>query len=231
MTRDPPPPKSQRIGVLTGVVALHAVLLVAFLASGGAHAPPAVKPGVPSVMSISADQPADRPPPPPILPSKVVDEIKRLTEQALTFDPDSTALAALSGQCATLDLVSKAIVADPLAVAAVVQAPPETRSIAEAIVMWNAGWSYAASTPESPLGAARTIVELSLNSVEDGCLDEQIAGPRLIAVPVPGGQSTMFLVFGSGTWTWRELLDEPIGAVEMAPGEQQVKPWYQFDWN
>ena len=230
MTHQPAPPQSQRIGVLTTVVVLHAALLVAFLASGGAAAPPPVKSGVLSLISINADIPAQRPPPPPVLPSKVVDEIKRLTEQALTFDPDSTALAALPGQCATLDVVSKAIVADPSAVAAVVHAPPETRSIAEAIVMWNAGWSNAASTVDSPLGPARAIVELSLNSVEDGCLDEQIAGPRLIPVPVPDGQSTMFLVFGSGTWTWRELVADPVFAQDLTPVELRSKPWYELDW-
>lgn len=152
MAHQPTPPQSQRIGVLTTVVAPHAALLVAFLASGDAAAPPLAKPGVLSLMSISANLPAVRPPPPPVLPSKLVDEIERLTEQALTIDPDSTALAAVPGQCATLELVSKAIVDDPSAVQAVVHAPPETRSIAEAIVLWNAGWSYAASTPDAPLG-------------------------------------------------------------------------------
>lgn len=230
MTHQSAPLQSQRIGVLTTVIALHAALLVAFLASGGAAAPPPVKPGVPSLTLISADIPARRPPPPPVLPSKVIDEIKRLTEQTPTFDPDSTALAALSGQCATLDLVSKAIVADPSAVTAVVHAPPETRSIAEAIVIWNAGWSNAASTPDSPLGPARAIVELSLNSIEDGCLDEQIAGPRLVPVPVPNSQGTMFLVFGSGTWTWRELVTDPVEALDGVPDDRRSKPWYEFDW-
>jgi len=230
MTRQPDPPKSQRIGVLTAVITLHAGLLIAFLASGGAAAPPAVKPGLLSLLTISADPPANRPPPPPTLPSKVVDEIKKLTEQAQTFDPDSTALSALTGQCATLDVVSKAIVADPSVVTAVVHAPPETRSIAEAIVMWNAGWSNAANTPDAPLAPARTVVELSLNSVEDGCLDEQIAGPRLIPVPVPDSQRTMFLVFGSGSWTWRELLAESALAQDITPGERQTRPWYDLEW-
>lgn len=230
MTHRSAPPKSQRIGVLATVVALHAALLVAFLARGGAAAPPAVKPGVLSTVSLSAEIPAQRPPPPPKLPSKVIDEIKRLTEQALAFEPDSSALAAPSGQCATLEMVSKAIVGDPSAVNAVLESPPETRSIAAAIVMWNAGWSNAARTPESPLSPAREIVELSLNSVEDACLDEQITGPRLIPVPVPNSQSTMFLVFGSGTWTWRQLLDDPMGAEPTMLGERTAEPWYKFDW-
>lgn len=224
------PPKTQRIVVLLAVVALHATLLIAFLVGGTSAAPPAAKAGVLSLISIAAELPAQRPPPPPKLPSKVIDEIKRLTVQALEFEPDSSALAVASGQCATLDVVSKAIVGDPTVVAAVVQAPLETRSIAEAIVLWNAGWSDAASTPGSPLSPARTIVEQSLILVDDGCLDEQIAGPRLVPVPVPGSQSTMFLVFGSGTWTWRQLLEVPLRSEQMTPDEPRSKPWYEFDW-
>lgn len=144
------PPQSQRIGVLASVVGLHLVLLLAFLATSGSSPPPAVKTGVMSLVSINAEVPAQRPPPPPVLPSELVDEIRKLTVEALTIEPDSTALAAPSGQCATLDVVSKALVADPSAVLAVVRAPPETRSIAEAVVMWNAGWSNAATYPESP---------------------------------------------------------------------------------
>jgi len=224
------PPQSQRIGVLTSVVALHAALLVTFLASGGAASPPIVKSGVMSLIAIEADVPAQSPPPPPVLPSKLVEEIKKLSAQALTIEPDSTALAAPSGQCATLEVVMKAIVADPSAVAAVIHAPPESRSIAEAIVMWNAGWSSAANTPESPLSPARAVVEQSLDSVEDGCLDEAIAGPRLVPIPVDDGKSTMFLVFGSGNWTWRELVADPAAAQAVARSEPSAKPWYEIDW-
>ncbi len=224
------PPQSQRIGVLTSVVALHMALLVAFFATSGAASPPAVKSGVMSLVSIKADVPAQRPPPPPILPSKLVDEIRKLTADALSMDPDSAAVAATSGQCATLDILRKALVADHLAVAAVIQAPPETRSIAEAIVMWNAGWSSAASAPESPLGPARTVVEQSLVSVEDGCLDEPIVGPRLVPIGVPNSQSTMFLVFGSGHWTWRELVAGQAAAQQAASDMERARPWYEIDW-
>ncbi len=224
------PPRVQRVGVLTSVVALHLSLLIAFLATSGASPPPVVKSGVMSLVAINADIPAQRPPPPPVLPSKLVDEIKKLTAEALTMEPDSTALSAPSGQCATLDVVMKALVADPAAVAAVIQAPPETRSIAEAIVMWNAGWSSAASSPESPLTPARTVVERSLNMVEDGCLDEPIAGPRLVPIAVPDSQVTMFLVFGSGNWTWRDLVTKPAMAQDVMPGTPRPKPWYEIDW-
>jgi len=226
MIQRTPPPRSQRFGVLTAVIAFHLALLLLVLASRGAAPAPAVKAGVMSLLSIEADAPAARPP--PKLPGKLVDEIKRLTEQSTVFDPDSTSLAAPSGGCATLDVVSKAIVGDPAAVTAVLHAPPETRSIAEAIVMWNAGWSTAASAPDAPLGPARTIIEESLHSVEDGCLDEAIAGPRLI--PVPDGERTMFVVLGSGAWTWRQLISEAEPAPALMPDADDPRHWYDVDW-
>ena len=231
MTDQSAPPKAQRIGVLATVVALHVALLLVFLASRSEASPPIVKSGAMSLIAISADVPAQRPPPPPQLPSKLVDEIRKLTAQAQTFEPDSTALPGPAGQCATLDLVSKAIVADPVAVAAVIDAPPETRSIAEAIVMWNAGWSSAAGNADSPLGAARAVVEQSLSSVEDSCLDEPITGPRLIPIAVADGQRTMFLVFGSGNWTWRQLVTDPATTEGMIPGEPSTKSWFEIDWS
>lgn len=226
MIQRSPAPRLQRFGVLTAVIALHVSIFLIALASRGTSPVEVAKTGAMSIMSIKADVPAERPPPPPKLPSKLVDEIKRLTEQAMTFEPDSTAVPGPSGTCATLDVVSKAIVADPGAVTAIISAPPETRSIAEAIVMWNAGWSYAASAPDSPLAPARTIIEQSLHSVEDGCLDEPIAGPRLI--PVPDGERTMFVVLGSGEWTWRQLVSDPDSAQQLAPDPDQPRPWYEI---
>jgi len=224
------PPRSQRIGVLMSVVALHLGVLATFLATRGAAPPPVVKSGVMSLVAISVSIPAQRPPPPPELPSKLVDEIQKLTAEALTMEPDSTALSAPSGQCSTLDVVMKALVADPAVVASVIQAPPETRSIAEAIVMWNAGWSSAASTPLSPLTPAREVVEQSLRSIEDGCLDEPIAGPRLVPIAVPDSQRTMFLVFGSGNWSWRELISDTAAVPEATAVKPRDRPWYDIGW-
>ncbi len=221
------PSKAQRFGVLAAVVALHGVLLLALIASRSAETVTATKPGVESLISVSASAPAQRPPPPPNLPSELQDDVQRLSEQALALDPDSAVLAGLTGQCATLDAVTQAILADPMAVAAVTHAPPETRSIAEAIVMWNAGWSSAARGLEAPLSPARAVVEQSLAYVDDNCLDEQIAGPRLIPVRIADGQRTMFLVFGSGNWTWRQLVSEP---ETEAVSDGNEKPWYDFDW-
>lgn len=220
--------QSQRIGVLAAVTLLHVALLIGILFARGTAPPAAAKLVVASLIAIDAGVLASRPPPPPRLPSKAI-ELPQLTAEAATFEPDSTSFATLAGQCATLDSVSKAIVAAPLAVAAIINAPPETRSIADAVVLWNAGWSGAADTPEARLGPARAVVESSLRTMEDGCLDEAISGPRLIPVPIADEQRTMFVVLGSGNWTWRQLIAD-TAATDASPDMTGERPWYDLIW-
>lgn len=204
-------------------------MLVGFLVQTGKVRSEPAKSGVTSLISLEFVVPAERLPPPPPLPSKLVDEIKDLAKQhAVVSDPESSAMTAAPGTCSTLDLVSKAIASDPSALESVIRAPPETRSVAEAIVMWNAGWSSAALTSDSPLAPARAAVEVKLATVDDACLDEPIAGPRLVPIRVPDSQSTMILVFGSGNWTWRELMIDSAGQENVTLEADEKKHW--FDW-
>lgn len=230
-TANIPPP--QRAVALTVVIALHAMLLLFFLATRWPAPAPAQMPGALTVVSI-ADQSAATLPPPPKLPSKVVlEDVVELAELALATETNPNATAASASGCAALETVTKSVLGDPLAVAAVLQAPPETRSIAEAIVVWNSGWNVATATAGAPLERVRLTVSQSLRSVDEGCLDEPIAGPRLI--PIPAGEGTMFLVFGSGSWTWRQLILDPLQIMladpeafatrNTAPIPSMRRPW------
>lgn len=85
--------------------------------------------------------------------------------------------------------------------------PATDRSVANAIVLWNAGW---VSTSSVPAGAAlttirQTIVQtIAASSTE--CRSQLQAGPRLIYLPVDAGK-TLVLALGSGRWTWQQLVD------------------------
>ena len=219
------PSNAQRLGVMVLVAVGHAVLFILVLASRGGGPLAATKDGALTLVSLKSEAPTQSRPPPLTLPSMLADH-KPLSEPALSRDPDSIALAAASGGCAPLEIVTTALVADPAAMSSIINAPPETRSIAEAVVIWNAGWSDAADSPDAPLGPARSVVELSLGSIEDGCLDAPIAGPRL--VPIPDGERTMFLVFGSGAWTWRELVASPEPSNK--PGIADLQKPSIWDW-
>ncbi len=161
------------------------------------------------------------------MPSKVADKKRIFEQDSFSAELDPTLLGAAGG-CATFDLVVKSLTAEPTVVAGVVSTPPERRSIAGAVVIWNAGWSDTASAPGEPLGPARVVIEQNLRSVPDMCLDEPVAGPRL--VPIPEGDRTMFLAIGSGNWTWRQLLTDPDPAWQ-AGLKQEDQPVRSFwDW-
>ena len=165
-------------------------------------------------------------PPPPVLPSKVANPKPIVMSDSFSAELDPTPLGA-SGGCAVFDLVSKSLTAQPAVAAALLTTPPESRSIADAVVIWNAGWSNIATLPTDPLGPARASIEQSLRAVPDNCLDEPVAGPRL--VPIPEGDRTMFLAIGSGNWTWRQLLAETDPALP-ASGPQDDQASTFWNW-
>lgn len=202
-------PRPRRAATLASVAILHlaAVMLVA---STRHRSILEVRPLSLTVMSLAREQSGAVPP--PSLPSKRPAGKRMVAAPSLSTAQDATATQANVSGCATLDQVSKAIVTDPAAVAAVMQAPSESRSVADAIVIWNAGWSEPAAG-DAPLEPVRRAVVQSLAGIDDNCLEQPVVGPRFI--PVPEGERTLFLVFGSGAWSWKELLASDNG--ETAP--------------
>jgi hypothetical protein len=198
-------PRRKRLTALGIVIGLHALFLTVLLASR-AVVTPAVESGSLTVVAIQA---ATVPSPAPV-PPKNVSKLRVPSDSPALSRPALAAAAAATvpGEaCGTLDLVMKAMVADPDAVLAVRNSPQEMLSVAQALVIWNERWSDAAISADAPLGPARAVVERTLGGMPDGCLDEQVTGPRL--VPVPGDRGMMFVVIGSGVWRWRELLVPP----------------------
>lgn len=220
------PPRTQRIGVMAIVVVMHISVFVAVLLGRSSMPVAVTQAGAMAVISVNADPVAQRRPP-PSLPTKFADQSRPVSAPSAITDPNSSEIAGPTGGCATLDVVAKALVADQAALMSVINSPPETRSVAEAVVIWNAGWSNAAGSLDAPLGPVRTVVEQSLETVDDSCLDLPIAGPRL--VPIPDGDQTMFLAFGSGNWTWRELVTDP--AANPSPtATDPMRSIFDWDW-
>ena len=214
------PPRLQRTAMLSLAVVLHLSLLALFMTIGVARPLPAARPSSLSLISLNPEHAGK--PPPPALPSKIADRQRSLRPAAYSEQTESTATGAAGG-CATLTLVIKSLVSNLAAVDAVRQAPPESRSIADAVVLWNAGWSADAMAPGSALAPARAAVEDSLRLLPAQCLDEPVAGPRL--VPIPDQDRTMFLVVGSGNWTWRQLLvNDPLEPVQ--PENPSIWDWF-----
>lgn len=218
-------PQSERAAVLIAAVVAHLLIFAILISLGSAVPLPAPRQGNLSLISL-APEVAQGKPPPPILPSKIADQKKVTPQDSFSATLDPTPLGAAGG-CAIFDLVSKSLTAEPVVTAAILSTPRESRSIADAVVIWNVGWSANSGSPAEPLGPARTVIEQSLRSVPDNCLDEPVAGPRL--VPIPEGERTMFLAIGSGNWTWRQLLTETDPALQagVVPERANGSLW---DW-
>lgn len=221
MIRSPVLSRPTRMMTIGSVCVLHAVMLAWFLTSRGSpdHVP---VPSAPlQLLDVNLEIPpsakVEPPPPPPALPSEVPDVPKPPSPPSPTI-PES-ADAGTGGSCSTLSAVSAAINADPDAVIRIRSAPAQLRSVAGAIVIWNAGWPDGVRSPEDPLQRIRTVIEDTLHQVDQACLDEVVTGPRLIAVP--NGDYTIYAVLGSGTWSWAQML-LPDGVVP--PTLPQTKP-------
>jgi hypothetical protein len=198
--------------ILTSVVAIHAALIALLLQQAAKVDRPVPATSI-AMIAIDAERPAAAKPPPPSPPAKVADTFVPVTELSIPDDSQSDAPAGASAACSTLDKVREGLLLDAVAVDAIRNAPPETRSIADAVVIWNVGWAPSALTRVDPLFVVRAAIERDLASVPDNCLDEAVAGPRLLPIPDASGQRTIFIVFGSGVWTWRALLSPPPSGV------------------
>lgn len=199
------------------VLAIHAALFILLL-QRSTQVRPEIERSAISVIAIDAARPAAAKPPPPSLPAKVADTFKPVIEFSLPDAVETDAPAGATGVCSTLGVVLDQLLLDPVAVDAIRRAPPETRSIAQAVVIWNEGWSPFALDSVAPLWFVRANIERTLENTDGNCLDESVAGPRLLPIPDGTGMGTIFIVVGSGTWTWRALIAAPLSpGVSAAP--------------
>lgn len=226
MRRSPLNSRAQRLGTIGAVVLLHVVLLGLFLTAGSDAS--ALKPQSPSLslidVAVAEATPQSAPPPPPALPSKVA--LAQSPPEPPSTAPSPTAAAAPGGGCATLASVSAAINGDALATTGIRSAPQDLQSMSGAVVVWNAGWSSGARGPDEPLQAVRRVIEATLRTIDSACLEEQVAGPRLVAIPI--GDRSMYVVLGSGMWTWRQMLDDPATIDQPQDVERKPRSW--IDW-
>ena len=216
-----PEPVGRRAAIFTGVVAFHIFIIILLVLSRHA-VQPKQKQGALSVFALSA---SPSPPavqlPDPIIPVEAIAIISSPAEahadqQSAEGDPDGEV-------CSPLDEVTAQLTSDPLVPLAINRVARSDRSISEAIVMWNAEWSVAAAADEAPLAEVRSRVLSILDSLPPECLATPVIGPRLIAIPEQG--YTTFLAFGSGEWSWQQLI-EP--ADDIRSTEERAWTWEEL---
>lgn len=214
-------PAWRRATIFLTIVVFHAFILALFTLSR-TNAQPDQKRGVLSVFAISASSSASVIPTP--VPIIIPADMENSVSRAVTAESGlQNAEGSLKGEsCSPLDEITTQLVSDPLVPLAIQRVARGDRSISEAIVMWNVEWS-AASAEEAPLADVRNRVITILNSLPSECLTPLVTGPRLIAIPKEG--YTSFLAFGSGEWSWQQVVETNSNVV---PSETQPWMWSDF---
>ena len=216
-----PEPRGRRAAIFMAVVAFHICIIVLLVLASHAVQPQQNQ-GSMSVFALAA---SPSPPaiqiPDPVIPVEAVVMISSPAEalaeqQSAEGDPDGDV-------CSPLDEVTSKLASDPLVPLAISRVARSDRSISEAIVMWNEEWSEASATQNAPLSEVRSRVLSILEGLPPECLAAPVTGPRLIAIPEQG--YTTFLAFGSGEWSWQQLV-EP--ANDMPLGNTNVWSWEEL---
>lgn len=126
------------------------------------------------------------------------------------------ASVGVDGGCAMSIAIAQAIEGTPTAIAALQALPPEVRTSADAVMIWDTGWLRAPSADGSDgLLVVRHVIEKVFAASPPQCVETPVIGPQFI--PVTVGDRTVMLVIGSGNWTWKNLV-----ATESYGGKQRL---------
>ena len=219
--------RTRRATTLSAVVGGHLLLLALLLSTRPPVAPPQVggslqtfvvseKRGAPAAPS--AAEPRETPAPEP-KPSPIVLPTPPLPPGGAQTSGTTAGTGVIEGGCAVAAMLGRAIETDPAALAALLALPPEARTTADAVLVWNGTWLPAPlADGTDSLNGIRQIIEQSFAASPPECVEATIAGPQFI--PVAADNRTIMLVVGTGSWRWKDLVEPNMYENEAAPDVQ-----------
>lgn len=182
---------SNRAVAVAVIVAAHAAGFAA-IGAGGATPVAAARPAIVLRDVAEASRLEVTPPPPTFVPVAV----------DLAAPVFATGDAADAGKCELASAVQEALANDDAIRRAIDAVPPASRSVANAVTVWNGAWTaLGGSVWADPVRAA---VVAQVRAASPRCRDATITGPRLLMVAATGRSTA--LAFGSGVWRWADLL-------------------------
>lgn len=107
--------------------------------------------------------------------------------------------------CQIFEALQSVLQTSPAVRDALPRIPPQARSVANAVMLWDGRWQ-----DEAGLGGPAAVepveqaVLATIAAASPACQAELVRGPRLI--PVGDARNVMVLAFGSGEWRWGDLL-------------------------
>lgn len=145
--------------------------------------------------------------------------------------------APAGGGCALAAEIGAAIQNDVDAMSALAMLPPDLRSTADAVMLWNGQW-VATERPETRPSVLllQQVIERSVMAATAECRFALNAGPQFI--PVSDRDRTTMIVVGSGDWHWDSLIvpvapeglpsEASAAASELVPkrATRRSTPWW-----
>jgi hypothetical protein len=107
--------------------------------------------------------------------------------------------------CALAQAIQLRITQDQTLRVSIEQIPHQSRSVANAIMVWDGAWTTAVEgRGREPLSVLQAAVREMVQASSAYCHQQPVRGPQFITVVEPAG--TTVLVVGSGVWRWGDLL-------------------------
>jgi hypothetical protein len=126
-------------------------------------------------------------------------------------DPLARAMAVASRQagrpCALTAWLQQALQDDPLVQAALREIPRPSRSVANALMLWNGSWAPVSASAAAGVSTIETAVVVGVLQTPESCRSELIRGPELMTLV--SGEDATVIAIGSGEWRWADLLPMP----------------------
>lgn len=151
-----------------------------------------------------------QPPPPPtpdiaprFIPQESTDTIDPHAE-AVALAVASAASAAPGQTCAMTAWLQGALQENPSIQNVLPMIPRPARSVANAMMLWNAGWVDPDVRAQLGVDALREALTAGIEAAPEACRMQVIRGPELITLVV--GDDATVLAIGSGEWRWQDLL-------------------------
>jgi hypothetical protein len=222
------PPKIRATFMVASIYAL--LILSAWILVSGQNVASAHRTSRLVAIDISQNVPEpDAPAKPAIVPPVPETKIVAL----LSTKPPIEAAPPVAGSgtgngCSVASEVGAAVLADNDAMAELAALPPEVRSDADAVMLWNGTWldvdpEAKAQMASSPIPALKRVVTDAVLALPGECQEVLATGPQLIPIPEPG--RTTMVVIGSGEWRWSDLIEPPADPDATGLTDQSASDW------
>ena len=123
----------------------------------------------------------------------------------VTQPPASAAAGGATKTCKIYDVLQATLQTSAEVRAALHLIPAKSRSVANAVLLWDGRWVSAETVGGEPaLGPIQAAVVGGINQAPVPCQEELVRGPRVVTVG--DAHNTIILAFGSGEWRWADLV-------------------------